>query len=435
MPRRERTARIGTAALTVLICSLFVWHIWVALAMGALGGLLRVYTVLICAYVVSRFILAAVYRAPRDVGYEPSISVVVPAFNEGMGVARTIHAVMAARYPWDKLEVVVVNDGSEDDTSLHMRRAAEYYPDGSVRCIDLARNVGKRSAMAVGIRRAQHEVLVFVDSDSLPSQGALRQLVQALADPRVGCVSGITHVRNAYTNVLTRMQMARYFISFQLLKAAESVLGAVTCCSGCFSAYRRDVVLAVLDDWEGQTFLGTPCTHGDDRALTNRVLRAGYRSVYDSAAEAWTDAPESYRKFFRQQLRWKKSWCREGLLLISHAWRTRPLAFPFIMVATLAGLLSPFILVLNLAAPWIEQRLPVIYVLGLIMVSLCYALFYRTLRNDGLWLYAVLGTFFYISFSVQLWWAMLRIRDGRWGTREVSMWEDTSMPLELAPHA
>lgn len=425
----------------MVICSLFVWHIWAVLSHGTVGGLLRVYTILVCAYVVSRFVLAAIYRAPQDVGYEPGISVVVPAYNEGTAVARTVHAVMAAGYPWEKLEVVLVNDGSEDDTVVHMRRAAAYYPEGLIRCIDLPENVGKRSAMAAGIRQTQHEVLVFVDSDSVPSPGSLRHLVQSLADPTVGCVSGITHVRNAYSNTLTRMQMARYYVSFQLLKAAESVLGAVTCCSGCFSAYRRQAVLPVLDEWEHQTFLGAPCTHGDDRALTNRVLRAGYTSRYNSTAEAWTDAPEGYRKFFRQQLRWKKSWCREGPLLLLHAWRTRPVAFPFLLVATVAGLLSPLVLLLNLAAPWVFGILPLLYVMGLILVSLCYAVFYRALRDDGLWLYAVISTFFYIAFSPQLWWAVLRVRDGSWGTRDLALREDTSslpdapaeVPLGKAP--
>lgn len=435
--RRERLARIGMAVFVTLICALFVWHIWAALSGGAMGGLLRVYTILVCGYVLSRFMLAALYRAPKDVGYEPTIAVVVPAFNEGVAVARTVHAVMGAGYPREKLEVVLVNDGSEDDTAEHMRRAAAHYPEGSVRCIDLPQNVGKRSAMAAGIRASAHEVLVFVDSDSVPSPGSLHHLVQALADPRVGAVSGITHVRNAYTNTLTRMQMARYFISFQLLKAAESVVGAVTCCSGCFAAYRRGAVMPVLEEWEAQTFLGAPCTHGDDRALTNRVLRAGYTTRYDSAAEAWTDAPEGYRKFFRQQLRWKKSWSREGMLLLHHAWRTHPLAFPFILVATLAGLLSPFVLLLNLLAPLLFGTSPAIYLLGLVMVSACYALFYRALRDDGTWLYAVPGTFFYLAFSPQLWWAMLRIRDGRWGTRDVAQKEDTSVlgPAEAYSHA
>lgn len=426
--RRERIARVGMAVLVALICGLFLWHIWATLSHGAMGGVLRVYTILICGYVLSRFVLAAIYRAPKDVGHEPTIAVVVPAFNEGVAVARTVHAVMAAGYPGHKLEVVLVNDGSEDDTAQHMRRAAAYYPDGAVRCIDLPRNQGKRAAMAAGIRATEAEVLVFVDSDSVPSPGSLHRLVQALADPKVGAVSGITHVRNAYTNTLTRMQMARYFISFQLLKSAESVLGAVTCCSGCFAAYRREAVMPVLEEWENQRFLGAPCTHGDDRALTNRVLRAGYTARYDATAEAWTDAPESYRKFFRQQLRWKKSWSREGLLLVLHAWRTHPAAFPFILVATIAGLLSPLVLLLNVLAPFLFGTSPAVYLLGLVMVAFCYALFYRALRNDGTWLYAVPGTFFYLAFSPQLWWAVLRIRDGRWGTRDVAQKEDTTAP-------
>jgi hyaluronan synthase len=247
----------------------------------------------------------------------------------------------------------------------------------------------------------------------------VRKLVQGFADPRVGAISGLTYVRNAETNTLTRMQAARYYVSFQLLKSAESVLGAVTCCSGCFAAYRREAVAPLLDRWEHQRFLGTACTYGDDRALTNRVIKAGWITRYDSQAEAWTDAPDRYRKFFRQQLRWKKSWSREGPLLLSHVWRSRTRALPSVAVQTCAGLLSPVVIGLTLARTVIGGHSPLIYFLGLYLVSMGYALVYRTLRNDGMWLYAFLGTFFYIAFSPQLLWAIARIRDGKWGTRAV----------------
>ena len=71
------------------------------------------------------------------------------------------------------------------------------------------------------------------------------------------------------------MQAVRYFVAFKVVKAAESVFSAVTCCSGCFSAYRREAILPHLDWWEHQTFLGRPSTFGDDRSLTNCVLRTG----------------------------------------------------------------------------------------------------------------------------------------------------------------
>jgi hyaluronan synthase len=324
-------------------------------------------------------------------------------------------------YPRDKLEVVIVNDGSSDDTWEQMCKAAAEYPPGEVRCIDLGHNQGKRAAMAAGIRATSAEILVFVDSDSVPAPGSVRHLVQGFANRRVGAISGLTYVRNATTNLLTRMQAGRYYVSFQLLKSAESVLGAVACCSGCFSAYRRAAVMPVLENWERQRFLGVACTYGDDRALTNRVIRTGWITRYDARAEAWTDVPDKYGKFFRQQLRWKKSWAREGPILLSHVWRSRPVAFPSILLQTFAGLLSPVVIIYNVALGPVIGRIPLLYILGLYLVSTAYALLYRVLRDDGLWLYAFAATVFFIVLSPQLLWAVARIRDGSWGTRSAAL--------------
>ncbi|GAA3225471.1 glycosyltransferase [Actinocorallia longicatena] len=399
------------------VCAIILWHVIVKVMFMRGNIFIPLYTILVAGYMLSRFLLAAFYRPPRDAGITPSIAIVVPAYNESSAVARTIHSLMALEYPPHLLEIVVINDGSTDDTWDHMVEAASQYAPGRVRCVNPGVNQGKRKAMAVGIRETRAEILVFVDSDSMPAPNAVYKLVQGFADKKVGAISGLTYVRNAETNALTRMQAARYYVSFQLLKSAESVLNAVTCCSGCFAAYRRAAVTPLLDQWENQTFLGRECTHGDDRALTARVIKTGWKTIYDSQAEAWTDAPDEYRKFFKQQLRWKKSWSREGPMLLSHVWRSRPLALLPIAIQTMAGLLSPFVIAYSLAVPIMGGKFPIIYFLGLYMVAMAFALLYRMFRNDGLWLYAFFGTFFYISFSPQLVWAILRIRDGKWGTR------------------
>ncbi len=415
-----RPGFVGRLALVglVILLGLFVWHIYLKVAGVAWTSAGGIYTLVISTYVISRFALAAFYRPVRPVGLEPTVAIIVPAYNEGEAVARTIDACMALEYPIEKLELVCINDGSSDDTWQQMQLAAARYPAGAVRCIDLGSNQGKRAAMAAGMRATDSEILVFIDSDSVPAPQAVRQLVQAFGDDRVGAVSGITHVRNAHTNALTRMQAARYYLSFQILKAAESVVGAVACCSGCFAAYRRSAVVPLLERWEHQRFLGVECTYGDDRALTNMLLRSGWTTRYDSAAEAWTDAPDRYRKFFKQQLRWKKSWAREGPMLMAHSWHTRPLAFPSILIATVAGILSPIVLIHNaLFEPLSALRAPTVYALGIFLIAMAYSLAHRALRRDGLWLYACLGTFFYLLFSMQLVWAIFRIRDGAWGTR------------------
>lgn len=413
-------ALMRALALLALLCvlGLIAWHI--GLKARDLTGLGVVYTVVVSSYVLSRYGLAALYRKPRDARLEPYVAIIVPAFNEGLAVTRTIDSCLGVDYPREKLQLVVINDGSTDETWQYMLQAAGRYAPDEVRCIDLGSNQGKRAAMAAGVRATKAEIMVFVDSDSMPAADGVRLLVQTFANPKVGAASGITYVRNASKNALTRIQQARYYVSFQLLKSAESVVGAVACNPGCFSAYRRSAVLPVLERWENQRFLGVPCTFGDDRALTNMVLRKGWISRYHSGAEAWTEVPESYRKFFRQQLRWKKSWLREGPILMSHIWRTRPLAFPAVLIQTLAGLLSPFILIYNLAwHTYITGAAPVLYGIALYLVACTYGLLYRAQRNDGLWKWAIIGTFFFIAFSPQLIWAAVRIRDGSWGTRSV----------------
>jgi hyaluronan synthase len=412
-----RLERMLAALGVLVICGLIAWHVGMRVRLLTLTAPM-LYSVVVSGYVLSRFALAAAYRLPTDAGLEPSIAVIVPAFNEGEAVARTIAACMALDYPLDKREVICVNDGSTDDTLAHMRRAAASYPAGSVTCLDLGSNQGKRAAMAAGIRATSAEILVFVDSDSMPARDGVRRLVQGFADPRVGAVAGLTHARNADVNGLTRMQAARYFVSYQLLKAGESVLGAVSCCSGCFAAYRPEAVRPVLEAWERQRFLGTLCTYGDDRSLTCMVMREGWITRYDASAEAWTDVPDKYRKFFRQQLRWKKSWAREAPRLLAHLWRTRPQAFPFALVGTAVSFISPFVLFYNLLwVPAMTALPPMVYLLALYLVSMAYALLHRSLRDGGQWRWAFVGTLFYVAISAQIVWAVARLRDGAWGTR------------------
>ena len=91
------------------------------------------------------------------------------------------------------------------------------------------------------------------------------------------------------------MQAVRYFVAFRVCKAAESIFGAVTCCSGCFSAYRREAIAPVLERWENQRFLGRPATYGDDRSLTNFVLR-NWDVRYDELARSRTIVPDHFQR-------------------------------------------------------------------------------------------------------------------------------------------
>jgi hyaluronan synthase len=414
----SKPVRILGVVILVGLNILLFWHLCERLLdYGKLGMVSLVYTTLIGFYLISRFILAAFYRKPPDVGFFPDVAVIIPAFNEGRSILRSIEACLGQDYPEDKLRIICIDDGSTDDTFVHMQLAEIVHGD-RLTCVSLGQNRGKRAAMAEGVRRTESEICVFVDSDSEPAPDGIAKIVQGFVKDDVGAISGLTHARNADENNLTRMQAARYFISFQMLKASESVLGAVVCCSGCFSAYRRASIAPLLEPWEAQTFLGAPCTFGDDRSLTNMVVRSGYRTIYHSGALAWTEVPSDYRGFFRQQQRWKKSWLRESPIFLSHVWRSRPLAFPSSFVTTLAAVVSPIVLIVNLFVyPALGIALPLIYLLGLFLIASAYGIFHRILADNNQWKWAVIGTGFYVVFAPQMFWALARVRDGSWGTR------------------
>jgi hyaluronan synthase len=293
--------------------------------------------------------------------------------------------------------------------------------DGRGHVIDLGRNQGKRAAMAAGIRATDAEIIAFVDSDSVLEPDALRVLVQGFADPRVGAICGHAEVLNIRESWLTRMQAVRYFVAFKVVKAAESVFSAVTCCSGCFSAYRREAIVPHLAWWEHQTFLGRPSTFGDDRSLTNCVLR-DWKVRYESRAVSHTIVPAVFRQFMVQQLRWKRSWTRESLIVGTFVWRKHPVA----AVSTYVGMLLP------LVAPIVALRAvvvlpvvygaapPLVYLVGVYAMAIAYGLYYamRRPKYDGLWIYGVVFCFFYLFFLLwQTYWAILTARSSSWGTR------------------
>ena len=100
----------------------------------------------------------------------------------------------------------------------------------------------------------------------------------------------------------------------------------MTCCSGCFSAYRRAAIMPHLEWWEHQTFLGRPSTFGDDRSLTNCVLR-DWKVRYESRGGLAHDrAGDASAQFLKQQVRWKRSWTRESLIVARFIWRKHPIA-------------------------------------------------------------------------------------------------------------
>jgi hyaluronan synthase len=423
-PRKITTHRIlkGLAGLYLLLLLAAVMAYKAAFA-GLLftNVFFGVYSLTVACYIVSRFLFSLFYRTRPDAGVEPQIAIVMPGFNEEEAIAHSLRSLLELDYPPEKLELVAVNDGSTDDTLAEMRRVSAE-SQGRVRVIDFPQNRGKRAAMAAGIRATSAEVIVFVDSDSTVEPQALKRLVQPLADQRVGAVCGHADVLNVRDSWITRMQAVRYFVAFRVVKAAESVFGAVTCCSGCFSAYRREAILPRLEWWENQTFLGVESTFGDDRSLTNCVLR-DWRILYERRAVSHTIVPVTFRAFLIQQTRWKRSWTRESLLVAKFIWRKHPVAALFAYMSILLPLLAPIAAVHSLVwAPLVTHHgvLPLTYLAGIYALALVYSFYFLLFqdRYNVLWLYGILFVFFYLGIMLwQTYYAIATCRTAAWGTR------------------
>ena len=362
------------------------------------------------------------YRPAAPATYEdaPMMTVVIPAYNEGAMVEQSIESVVRAEYPRERLEVLVVDDGSTDDTWHYIERAAQRH--GVVTALRLERNQGKRAALAAGFRRARGSVLVTIDSDSVIEPQTLLAIAGPLRDKRVGAVAGKVAAFNRDQGWLPRMLHVRYILSFDFQRSAQSTYGTVYCCPGALSAYRASAVRRVLDAWLNQRFLGARCTFGEDRALTNAILAQGYDTVYQASATVHTVVPATYTKLCKMYLRWDRSYVREELRFARIVWN-RPL------VPLALSLLEKTVTNLRYPVAWAAGVLLVTRVfsnpLSLLRVLIAigiassfYMLYYLYSERSMRFVHGILYSYF--AFFT-LWWifpcAILTVRARSWLTR------------------
>lgn len=389
--------------------------------------ILYLYSILTAIFLLSRYLFSAFYKpVPVDMDYTPGVTILIPCFNEEEWIQRTILSCMNQDYPMDKLDVIVIDDCSSDRSVEKIDEIIEQLKkEGQIYRVEerLSRivqetNQGKREAICAGAEAAKQELLVFVDSDSFLDPYAIRNLVQPFKDPKVGGAAGRTDVANTYTNALTKMQAVRYYISFRVMKAAEAVFDTVSCLSGPLSCYRRNIVLAHENEWLNQRFLGQKATFGDDRAMTNFILRTS-RTTYQDTAVCSTIVPNQYSVFLKQQMRWKRSWLRESILAGSFMWKKEPFASITFYMGLLVPLLAPIVVCYNLIyIPIAHRVIPTTFLLGLFMMAALMSAAQMFLKKSTTWAFGFMFCFFYEA--VLLWQmpiAWFTFWKSTWGTR------------------
>ncbi|MBO3752214.1 glycosyltransferase [Streptosporangiaceae bacterium NEAU-GS5] len=288
---------------------------------------------------------APVWPAP------PPVSVIVPAYNEAAGIAATVRSLVATDYS-GTLEVVVVDDGSGDDTA----RIAAGLGLRDVRVIRQP-NGGKPVALNTGIAEARHDILIMVDGDTVFEPATIGNLVGPLADERVGAVSGNTKVGNR-RGLLGRWQHIEYVFGFNLDRRAFEVLGCMATVPGAIGAFRR-AALASVGGVSRDTL-------AEDTDLTMAIRRRGWRVVYEERALAWTEAPATLGQLWRQRYRWcygtlQAMWKHRGSILARDPYGRRCIGY-LALFQVLLPLIAPAVDVMAVYNAAIGDPLPVVAV-------------------------------------------------------------------------
>ncbi|MBZ2198844.1 glycosyltransferase [Occultella gossypii] len=233
-------------------------------------------------------------RHRRHSRYEdrPRVSVIVPAYNEGPVLVNCVNSLVGSDY--DRLEIVIVDDGSTDDTAAVATRLAQEHTQ--VLLITQA-NAGKGAALNRGIAAAGGDVLFFVDADGIFAPGTIGEMLRGFDHPDVGAVCGDDRPVNL-NRVQTRMLAILNHAGTGLVRRALALAGVLPIVSGNVGAFTRDVVEEVGGFDES--------TIGEDLELTWRVHRAGYRVRFQPAALVYAESPSTWRTLWRQRVRWAR---------------------------------------------------------------------------------------------------------------------------------
>ncbi len=285
-----------------------------------LGVFLLLFRLSFLAYIARLFFRYKPVTSVKDEEL-PTCTVIVPAYNEGQLVYSTLLSLVNSDYPAEKLQLLAIDDGSKDDTWEWMKKAKEQLGD-RVSIYQQPENQGKRHALYRGFNLATGEVFVTVDSDSIVEKDTLRNLVSPfVTNENCGAVAGNVRVLNNEKAIIPRMLNVSFVFSFEFIRSAQSVLGSVLCTPGALAAYRSKAVMNCLPEWINQTFMGQPTDIGEDRAMTNMILKQGFHVLFQRNAYVLTNIPEKFSSLHKMFTRWERSNVRENLMMSKFAFK------------------------------------------------------------------------------------------------------------------
>ena len=221
----------------------------------------------------------------------PSVSVLIPAFNEEKTIGKTIKSVLALKYPKRLYEIIVINDGSTDGTERIVRRLQKR---GKIKLISNKRNRGKAYSLNRGIRVSRGELIACLDADSVVRPDILEKTVGYFKDESIGVVTPALKVWRP-RNFLEKIQYAEYLLNIFLRKAL-AFIDSIHVTPGVFSVYRKDVLKMAGGFEEGNLT--------EDMEIALKIHTLGYKIENNLDAVSYTVCPDRWRKLLKQRIRW-----------------------------------------------------------------------------------------------------------------------------------
>ncbi len=387
--------------------------LWLLVKMLALVVFINRYI----AGVLIRILRGKKWDEARD-DFEPTVTVVIPMFNEGESIKETLQSLLASEYPREKLEIVVVDDCSTDD-SFEMAREIARTSGGQLRVVRNRQNLGKRRSINRAVAASKSEIIVSVDSDVVVDPNAIKELTRRFTDDRIAAVGGWIDVRNKQENWLTRMQTIKYWYGYFFLKNLEWGFRRIMCLSGCLTAYRRKVLVELEPILESRAILGVPIKYGEDRFLTRQIIKAGYLTTMTHAARCRTFVPANLSEYFSQQLRWRRSNIVDYTGAVSHVWKLNPILAIHFFAQCMLLTVYPITIIRALGSGWFFEGLQ-IHLYFVVVFGLYYR--WRVRKNApedrvGALAFLPIAVLLPVTYALMTPLAIFTLDSGSWETR------------------
>jgi len=351
--------------------------------------LIQILLILNILFFIWQIYLVKYYKNIENENFYPYISVIIPAYNEGIFVKNTINSVLNANYPKDKLEIIVINDGSTDNTHEIIK---ETIKNTNVKYINLLKNKGKRNAIYCAAMQSTGEFLITIDSDSIIDKNTLINLIVPFKDNTVGAVAGNILVKNT-NKILPNMLYSAFIFGFQFLRPAQSMLGCVLCTPGALSAYRKSVILPELNTWCKAIFFGHRSNIGEDRALTTIILKKNYKVIYQNNTCCYTNVPETYSQLAKMFMRWIRGDIRESFCLFwfiknifKYKWNFNIYGIICQLFMQFIWLISPFLLIYYFYLCYLNFSYIIIFIYSSIIMTIFWSILpgYICYKTNGI---------------------------------------------------